>query len=545
MRPVTIATVLLFGVLADVHIGVGQPFPSSGSPNPAMTGTPATSATAAPATAPSEAPRTRSAAAPLPPGSAPRAVTVARTTEIPACTSFVDAVASGRGEGTAQRPHKTIAAAVAAAGNGAIICVAEGTYPEQLKPGEKSFTLAGGFQRGKDFKVRDSAAYVTRATGRSGSFIRIEDPGPKGSQRTAIDGFDISGYSQAIFRDYYESQRFDITNNHIHDNKCASNELAGAGFALNNVSGRISGNIFRNNSCGRGGAGFLNDSKNENTVTIERNLIDRNAGTEPGLSHGGALYLFGKTLRITGNLFTRNSVTQWGGGLYVGADMGSGQHTTANLNWNVYRDNRAGNGGGGMFCDDGATCLSYHEVYEKNCGSNILLDSGASPATTIARFSQLTNVGALDVDCKAPGAGVRIDNIGAADVYSFVDAIFWGNAPGLDFVATCDSGCGKIRVNVSYSMVQTQYRNQGVKISFGDGIVAPADPLFADLEKGDFHLKSAAGRWTPTGYVKDPVSSPLLTKGYPEGSTNENSERAGKRNELGAYGNSGEASYVR
>jgi hypothetical protein len=112
-------------------------------------------------------------------------------------------------------------------------------------------------------------------------------------------------------------------------------------------------------------------------------------------------------------------------------------------------------------------------------------------------------------------------------------------------VATCDTGCGKIRVNVSYSMVQTQYGNHGVKISFGEGNVAPVDPLFADPEKGDFHLKSAAGRWTPTGYVKDSVSSPLLAKGYPEGSTNENPERAGKRNELGAYGNSGEASYIR
>ena len=48
-------------------------------------------------------------------------------------------------------------------------------------------------------------------------------------------------------------------------------------------------------------------------------MVDDNAGTEPDTSHGGALYVFGKTLRITGNLFTRNTVTQWGGGLYVGA----------------------------------------------------------------------------------------------------------------------------------------------------------------------------------------------------------------------------------
>src|SRR5437763_16966146 len=79
-----------------------------------------------------------------PAGGGPRAVTVARTTEMIACSLFVDAGAGGGGDGTVQRPHRTIAAAVAAAGNaGAAICVAEGSYAEQLKPGEKSFTLAG------------------------------------------------------------------------------------------------------------------------------------------------------------------------------------------------------------------------------------------------------------------------------------------------------------------------------------------------------------------------------------------------------------------
>jgi disaggregatase-related protein len=428
-----------------------------------------------------------------------------------------------------------------------VICVAEGSYAEQLKPGEKSFTLAGGFQRGKNFTVRDSAAYVSKATGRGGSFIRIEDPGPKGQQLTAIDGFEISGYSQAIHRDYYESQRFDITNNHIHDNKCANAELVGGGFALNNVTGRIEGNVFKNNSCGRGGAGFLNDTTKQNTVTIERNLIDGNAGTEPGASHGGAFYVFGNALRITGNLFTRNSVTQWGAGLYIGAWTEGGQFTTATLSWNVYRDNRAGNGGGGMFCDDGATCASDHEVYDRNCGGNIYLDSGSdSSGPTTARFDHLTNVGALDVGCRGPGPGVRIDRGNdAPDAYSFINALFWGNAPGLDFVATCDKSCDKVRINVSHSMVQTKYLNQGLRITFGDGIVAPADPLFANPAAGDFHLKSAAGRWTPAGYVKDQATSPAIAKGTSDGPVNQNPERSGKRNELGAYGNSSEASYTR
>ena len=172
-----------------------------------------------------------------------------------------------------------------------------------------------------------------------------------------------------------------------------------------------------------------------------------------------------------------------------------------------------------MFCDDGATCSSYHEVYDRNCGGNIYLDSGSDGSSpTIARFDHLTNVGALDVGCKGPGPGVRIDDGNdAPDAYSFINAIFWDNAPGLDFVANCDTRCGRIRINVSYSMVQTKYRQQRPEVTFGDGIVAPVDPLFADPANGDFHLKSTAGRWTPTGYVKDSVTSPSIAKGYSGG----------------------------
>ena len=479
----------------------------------------------------------------LPPGSTPRAVTIARATEIPRCTIFVDAAVAGRGNGSLQSPHKSIVAAVEAANPGAAICVAEGAYAEQLKPGEKHLSFFGGFQRGANFSVRDSATHITRVVGRGGSFIRYEDPAPKGNVLTVVDGFDISGYSQAILRDYYEPQRFDITNNHIHDNTCADAKLAGAGFSLNNVIGRIEGNVFRNNSCGRGGAGFLNETVKQNDVAIERNLIDSNHGTEPDSAHGGAIYIFGKRLRVTGNLFTRNTVTNWGGGLYIGAWPEGEQVTTANLNWNVYRSNTAGIAGGGMFCDDGATCRSFHEIYDGNCGSNIYLDSGGGGATT-ARFDHLTSINALAVGCKGPGAGVRIDRADRhPDRYSFINAIFWGNKPGEDIVANCDENCGNVRITVSHAMVQTRHGGNGLKVTFGDGIVAPTDPLFADPAAGDYHLKSTAGRWTPNGYVQDPVMSPLIGKG--EGAPSESPQRAGNRNELGAYGNSVEASFVR
>ncbi len=487
------------------------------------------------------------ASAPVNPGPSPtgvpRAVTVARATELPRCSLFVDAAAPGRGNGSLKSPFRSIAEGVAAASPGTAICVAEGTYREEIKPGEKHLTFAGGFQRG--FAARDSATYVTRAVGNGrGSFIRYEDPAPKGDARTVIDGFDISGYSQAIVREHWESQRFDVSNNHIHDNRCVDDKLAGGGLSATNISGRIEGNVFRNNSCGRGGAIFTNDDLKENTVTIESNLIDNNHGTEPETSHGGAVYVFGTTLRITGNLFTRNSVTKWGGALFVGADIGSGQKTNASLNWNVYRGNSAGVAGGGFFCDESATCRSYHEIYDGNCGGNIYLDSGPAAGPTTARFDHLTNINAKAAGCKGPGPGVRIDaGSGAPDNYSFINAIFWGNKPNEDIAANCDTNCGNVRINISHSMVQTRYGANGLRVNFGDGIIAPVDPMFADPENGLYHLKSVTGRWTPNGYVRDAVTSPLIAKG--EGKPTEASPRAGDRNELGAYGNSVESSFVR
>ena len=276
--------------------------------------------------------------------------------------------------------------------------MAEGTYTEQIEAGEKAFTLAGGFQSGQAFKVRDSAVHVSLAKGDgSGAFLHIGDPAPKGLN--AVDGFEITGYARAVVREFYESQRFDLTNNFIHGNVCTEERAAGAGFALNNVSGTIEGNVIQNNSCTRGGAGFLNDTTNQNAVTVKNNWIDGNAGTEPGSAHGGGLYLFGNTLKISGNLITNNSVTQWGGGLYIGAFKPGNQPTTATLSGNIYRSNRAGDSGGGFFCDDGATCNASYEIYDKNCGGNILVDGGSEGSgPTISTFDHITSVNALTPD---------------------------------------------------------------------------------------------------------------------------------------------------
>ncbi|MCK9312255.1 MAG: right-handed parallel beta-helix repeat-containing protein, partial [Bacteroidales bacterium] len=69
-----------------------------------------------------------------------------------------------------------------------------------------------------------------------------------------------------------------------------------------------------------------------------------------------------------------------------------------------------------------------------------------------------------------------------------------------------------------------------------------ADPLFADINNLDFHLQSEYGRWDGATWVTDAATSPCIDAGDPQDLyTNELSPN-GSRINMGAYGNTAEAS---
>ena len=71
-----------------------------------------------------------------------------------------------------------------------------------------------------------------------------------------------------------------------------------------------------------------------------------------------------------------------------------------------------------------------------------------------------------------------------------------------------------------------------------------ADPLFADPARGDYHLKSQAGRWDPQAkaWAKDQEHSPCVDAGDPRTDFAHEPDPNGGRVNMGAHGDTREAS---
>ncbi len=91
--------------------------------------------------------------------------------------------------------------------------------------------------------------------------------------------------------------------------------------------------------------------------------------------------------------------------------------------------------------------------------------------------------------------------------------------------------------NNSYNNLWGNINNSGG----GLGSIS-SDPLFADPANFDFHLKSQAGRWNGTSWVTDSVTSPAIDAGDPTSDYSNEPEPNGGRVNMGAYGNTTEAS---
>ena len=240
--------------------------------------------------------------------------------------------------------------------------------------------------------------------------------------------------------------------------------------------------IMGNTADDLGGGIFCRDG----APTVTGNAIRQNVA-----GHGAGVYVSTAAPTLANNTITRNEAVYRGGGLFCF------RMTDGTIENNTLEGNTASQDGGGLYCS-----LTVRTVANSILWNN---EAPSGPQIYVASVSTLT-VSYCDVE------GADADVVVEGDC-----ALVWGPD------------------------------NKNV------------DPLFADADGGDYHLKSEHGRWDPDAavgpasigsedaaeagdWVNDDVTSQCIDAGNPAGGYGNEQEPNGRRLNMGAYGNTDEAS---
>jgi hypothetical protein len=198
------------------------------------------------------------------------------------------------------------------------------------------------------------------------------------------------------------------------------------------------------------------------------------------------IYCSGSSPTITNCTITKNVDATTGGGICL--ENGSNPTLT---NCTII-NNSASSVGGGMYCQN------------------------SSPILTNCTFS--------DNSASFSGGGICLSG-GSA---TLTNCILWGDSPDeiQDFTGAS---------TMTYSDIQGSFPGEGN---------IDIDPLFANPSKGDYYLKSEAGRWDPNSqtWVQDDATSPGIDAGDPNSNWTAELWPHGKRINMGAFAGTPQAS---
>lgn len=448
---------------------------------------------------------------------------------------------TGTQTGAPGYPYPSLQAAVIAAASGDSILIAAGGYAEVVTLG-KALTFRGGYPggtaagyaagRGGDFKspaLGPEATVISGGPQKNGvTFTRFDDNPYHG----VLENLTVRGSRKGIVCDTEQSwpqpDHITLKNVVVEENGAEGDASRGAGVLLTGTHAVIENCRIANNKGGRG-PGLYGEVTEE--LVVENCRILNNISYD---DHGGGVYLCGN-ITLSGNVIAGNRVAHpenygWGGGVLVHS-----AGTVARLIGNTIRDNSAPTYGGGVFVDEGAMAhlqhnLICHNRTESGNGAGVAVDDGEpGPSSVfIANCTIAQNNAGVPMDEYQPGGnGVFLDVRSSAEV---VNTIFWGNGDDVYVRENVES-----RLTMTYSLSQEPMPGTG-NLS--------TDPLFHDPGGCDFHLESLAGRYDPqtAAWVRDSRHSPAIDAGDPASSFDLEPEPNGGRVNLGAYGNTHQAS---
>ncbi|MBN1505514.1 MAG: S8 family serine peptidase [Sedimentisphaerales bacterium] len=299
------------------------------------------------------------------------------------------------------------------------------------------------------------------------------------------------------------------TNSTVTDCDFTGNSAAYGGGMYNGGSGRptVTDCNFTGNSATSGGG-----MSNGGNSSVKRCIFSENSATFGGGMYNNRSF---QGCFVGDCIFSANVASADGGGMY---DLAGSSIVNCTFSRNV-----AGARGGGLRISDGDPAWARNCTFVGNSAT-----TGAGVSTSSWDGSTLRN-------CTLAGnladRGRALANEGGKWIsrpVNIVNCILWNGGKEIQnmwgghlIITHCD-------VNDIWP---------------GEGNIS-ADPSFADPVKGDYHLKSQAGRWDPVcqTWVQDDVTSPCIDAGDPESPVGDEPEPNGGRINMGAYGGTAEAS---
>jgi formylglycine-generating enzyme required for sulfatase activity len=283
----------------------------------------------------------------------------------------------------------------------------------------------------------------------------------------------------------------------------------------------------------------------EPITLIENCVISGNNSTE-----GGGIFCKNSSPEISKCTFRINSASEHGGAIY-------NDNSSPIVESSIFKENSAGDNGGGIYNFGGKPCFlscSFVDNFAYMCGGGMLnTNSNLHLSNCIFRRNEAYGGGAiydgngslmmtnctLTENTAYSGGGMYNHNNSIIS-----NCIFWNNPdcfggeiqnhtdivpPIFYYCAIKDSG-GSVSWNIN--------------IGIDGGGNVDLDPHFADPASGDYHLKSAHGRWDPSlqSWVTDTVTSPCIDAGDPNSDWTAEHWPHGRRINMGAYGGTPQAS---
>jgi len=314
--------------------------------------------------------------------------------------------------------------------------------------------------------------------------------------------------------------------------------------------------------------GFYLHSRETSDAIIDGFTITHGyaAGDGQNDAAGGGILCSNASATITNNIITDCAAAAYGGGIacrYAPEVRIIANLITANKTFAATQAVDYPAGGAGIYCIVSSPVIEHNTITGNRnellgYGAGVYLDT-ATPAN-IAHNVFLANVA---VHGNGDALYVR-DHYNTDTVVTVTNCIFWPNLPLPRRAIRCE-------LYYSYSRMVIRHCDiDGGQSATEGGILQweknnlDSDPLFADpghwigsqlgvpwgdsWVNGDYHLKSAAGRWDPLaddgrgGWALDPISSPLIDAGDPaSGFSSEPAPNGGRAN-IGLYGNTSQAS---